>query len=81
MIVVDWVLEKLAPRPPHDDKYERAIALTDEVTEKMRERAASPDPFRSLMADLFMQHHDIALVADAFEVAQESRIYQGRSPK
>lgn len=60
-----------------DAKFHRAMELADEVTTKMRERAASPDPFRALMADLFLQHHDIALVADAFEAAQEANIYKG----
>lgn len=77
MNVVRWVRERLAPRAPHDEKYRHAIALTDELTEAMRERAASPDPFRALMADLFLQHHDIALIADAFQISQESRIYKG----
>lgn len=77
MKLVNWVRDTLAPRTVRDDKYEQAISLTDEVTEKMRERARSPDPFRALMADLFLQHHDIALVADAFEASQESKIYRG----
>ncbi len=60
-----------------DAKYERAMQLSDEVVAKMRERTASPDPFRSMMADIFFQHHDIALIADAFEAQQEAKIYKG----
>lgn len=69
----------LAPPAPSvdDSKYQRAMELTSGVIEKMRERSVSPDPFRSLMADLWSQKHDIALVADAFEAAQEARIFQG----
>lgn len=75
MNFVQWFSGK--PAHQTNEKYEHAIRLTDEVTDKMRERAASPDPFRALMADLFLQHHHIALVADAFEVSQESKIYRG----
>lgn len=59
------------------DKYSRAISMADEVTELMRERSKSADPFKAVLADLFFQAHDTALIADAFEASQESRIYKG----
>lgn len=58
-------------------KYEQAIDLSDELIKKMRERANQRDPFKAVLADLFFQQHDPALIADAFEVSQESRIYKG----
>lgn len=73
-----WILEKLAPpRSKAEEKYARAMILTNEVEQKMRERSASPDPIRALLADMWLQHHDTALVADAYEAAQESRIFKG----
>lgn len=73
-----WLREKLAPGVSATDaKFQRALAATEEVTEAMREKAASPDPIRALLADMFLQNHDIALVADAYEASQEARIYKG----
>lgn len=59
------------------DKYDQAIDLADELTEKMRERVNQRDPFKAVLADLFFQAHDPALIADAYEASQESRIYKG----
>ncbi len=59
--------------PP--DEFHRAMALADEVTQLIRERRR--DPFRSVLADLLLHQHDPALIADAFEMSQEARIYKG----
>lgn len=59
------------------DKYAKAMVLTNEVERTMRERSASPDPIRALLAEIWLQHHDVALVAESFEAHQESRIYKG----
>lgn len=59
------------------EKYERAISLADEVTRMMRSRAVQRDPLKAVLADLFFATHDPALVADAFEISQEARIYRG----
>lgn len=75
--MIGWIRDRMAKRSPADEKYVRAMILTNEVEQKMRERAASPDPIRALLADMFLQNHDIALVSDAFEAMQESRIFKG----
>jgi hypothetical protein len=59
------------------EKYERAISLADEVTRLMQSRAVQRDPFKAVLADLFFTTHDPALIADAFEMSQEARIYRG----
>lgn len=58
-------------------KADRAIALADEVTQLVRDRGKQRDPIRAIMADLFFHRHDVALIADAYEMSQESRIYRG----
>lgn len=58
-------------------KYEQAIDLADELTKKMRERSNQHDPFKAVLADLFFHTHDPTLVADAYEISQEARIYKG----
>lgn len=58
-------------------KADQAINLADELTEKMRQRANQRDPFKAVLADLFFQAHDPALIADAYEISQEARIYKG----
>lgn len=60
-----------------NEKYERAIGLADEVTRLMRSREVQRDPLKPVLADMFFATHDPALVADAFEISQESRIYKG----
>ena len=64
-------------RPNGHEKFRRAIALADEVTQLMRDRAHQRDPLKAVLADLLFHKHDPALVADAFELSQESRIYRG----
>jgi hypothetical protein len=59
------------------DNYSRAIKLADEVIQSMRERANQRDPLKAVLADLLFQQHDPALVADAYEMSQEARIYKG----
>lgn len=58
------------------EKFDRAMILADEVTRLMRERDVQRDPFKPILADLLFQTHDPALVADAYEISQESRIYK-----
>lgn len=76
-ISMNWLRDFLRRPSPAYDKYATAMRLTNEVEQTMRSRSASPDPFRSLMAELWLQHHDVALVADSFQSHQESRIYKG----
>jgi len=59
---------------PNADK---AIAMADEVTRLVRDKREQRDPIRAIVADVFFHKHDIALIADAYEISQESRIYRG----
>lgn len=59
------------------DEFKRAIALADEVTKLMRDRAVRRDPLKAVLTDLLFHNHDPALVADAYEISQEARIYKG----
>lgn len=65
------------PPDPSDEKYHRAVELSDELIKTMREQNESSDPFRALLAGLFLQHHDPKLVADAYEISQEAKIFRG----
>lgn len=62
-----------------DAKYERAMRLADEVTEKVRESARAPNPFKSVVTELVRRggSSNPRLIADAYEAMQESRIYLG----
>lgn len=57
--------------------YGRAIDLADELISIMRDRANRRDPLKAVLADLLFQQHDPALIADAYEMSQEARIYKG----
>lgn len=59
------------------DKFQRVIDLADEVTQLMRDRAVQRDPFKTVLSELFFHTHDPALIADAYEISQEARIYKG----
>lgn len=77
-----WWYGKPGPeRPdPVDASYDRAMRLTDEVRSQIRERAQSTHPFRRVMVDLLLGPQavvDTALIADAFEISQEARIFHG----
>ena len=58
-------------------KADRAIQLADEVAQLARDKGRSRDPIRALLSELIFHRHDVALVADAYEISQESRIYRG----
>lgn len=79
MNIMECIRNFMAPKPDAGDvKYETAIRLADEVTAKMRERANSTNPFQKALIDMIMGAPvDTALMADAFEAAQEARIYRG----
>ncbi len=63
------------PKGRHE--FRQAIALADEVTQLLRDRAVRRDPLKAILADLLFHNHDPALIADAFEMSQEARIYKG----
>lgn len=62
-----------------DAAYHRTMRLADEVSDKIRERAGSQSPFRAALSEMLLgkRPDDPVLIADAFEVAQESRIFRG----
>lgn len=62
-----------------DVAYHRTMRLADEVSDKIRERAESQSPFRAALSEMLLGQRpaDPVLIADAFEVAQESRIFRG----
>lgn len=66
------------PKTPSDAAYDAAMGLSDEVLTKIRERSDEPNPFRVVLSSLLLgTRYDTALVADAFEIAQESQIFRG----
>lgn len=62
---------------PRPSTYDLAMRTADETIQRLRAARESNDPIRALLADVFFQNHDTALVADAYEAGQESRIYMG----
>jgi len=79
-----WVRDKIMSRSVHEDKYERAIQLADEVSGTIKDRTTGGDPFTVIALDLLRLAVsdggvDPALVAEAFEIQQEAKIYRGPS--
>lgn len=81
--IVGWLRDRYRSKAETQDStdiaYYRAMRLADEVTNKIRERAGSQSPFREALAEMLLGRtpDDPALIADAFEVVQESRIFKG----
>lgn len=66
------------PANPVDASYAEAMQVAGEVKNQIRERAQSANPFRKVLAEMLLGHpDDPALIADAFEVTQEARIFHG----
>ncbi len=64
-----------------DGRYLHAMSLTEEVTVKMRETAASNDPVRALMADLWAQHHNVPFMTTVYEAVQEMKSATDQRPE
>lgn len=75
------IVRKLLDTQPDagDAKYEHAMDLATEVTDRIRERAKSVSPFREVLGEMLLRasHPNTLLIADAFEAGQESRIFKG----
>lgn len=67
------------PSTAVDEKYEHAMRLSEEVRATLRETAE--DPFTVIALDLargvFQGGADPALVADAYQAIQESKVFHG----
>lgn len=90
MNVIRWMRDRLSSRPDASaEKYERAVAMTKEVHDIVRERINKQDPFTAISLDLLRQALsvegvDMALVADSYEMHQEAKLFYGkdrRKPK
>lgn len=80
--LMQWVRAQFGNTPKADradHRYEAAILLADEVTAKMRERANSIHPFRQVLSEMLFtqQPRDPFVIADAYEVMEESHIFRG----
>jgi hypothetical protein len=66
------------PEPPVltvvDHAYQQAMAASDDLIAKMRERSASPDPMRSIMADIWSQNHNVPYMTTIYESVQEMNV-------
>lgn len=84
MSLKDWWHRRAQPEEkkadPVDSHFEKAMRVTEEVMIDIRERARSAHPFRLVLTELLIGPNasvDVALIADAYEMSEESRIYQG----
>lgn len=61
------------PQSRGDIEYEKAMQVSEDLIEKMRNASNSNDPVRQLMADLFLQRHNIPFVTTIHETVQEMK--------
>lgn len=73
MSLIGRLLGRSAERSDVDDRYARAMTLTDEVTTRMREAAASTDVARAVMADIWSQNHNVPFLTTVVEAVQEMK--------
>lgn len=83
---MNWLLRFFQSTPsrvpfePIDARVDYALKLTHDVSDDIRERVKSPHPFRGVLVDLLIRPPavvDVALLADAYQMSQEARIFHG----
>jgi len=52
-------------------KADNAIAMVDDITNRMRSYSAGPDPIKGLMSDLWQHRNNIPFVTTVYEAIQE----------
>ncbi len=63
--------------PKAREEFQRAMDLTGEVIQLVRDRSFQRDPMKLVLVEMIFHNHDPALIADAYEMSQEARIYKG----
>jgi hypothetical protein len=65
--------EQSAPRAPMrgDIAYAEAMSQSDELIRKMQDASNSNDPVRAVMADLFLQRHNVPFMVTIVETVEE----------
>lgn len=53
------------------NKYDQAIAETDDLIQKLRDGASSPHPVRCLLRDIWLARHNIPYMTTMYETNQE----------
>lgn len=56
-----------------DQSFGVALALSDDLIDKMREDSKSKDVFRAVMADIWAQKHNVPFMATVFEAVREMK--------
>lgn len=49
------------------------MQISDDLISNMREASKSKDVFRSMMADIWAQHHNIPFMATVYEAVREMK--------
>ncbi len=56
-----------------DGAYARAMAVTDDLLDKMREASQSTDAARSVISDVWAQAHNVPFMTTVYEAVQEAK--------
>lgn len=59
------------PLPARTPKFEVAIRESDDLIRRFKEASEDPHPIRAMMADLWMQRHNVPYVTTVYEAGQE----------
>ena len=63
-----------------DMAYKKAVAVSEDVIQRMREASNSNDPARAVMADLWHQRHNVPFMATVVEAIEEMKSPVRQSP-
>lgn len=66
---------------PAEAKYQQAMAVSDDLLERMREASQSTDAARALMADLWHQKHNMPFLTTVYESVQEAKSPTSQRPE
>lgn len=63
-----------------DMAYQKAVAVSEDVIQRMREASNSNDPARAVMADLWHQRHNVPFMVTIVEAIEEMKSPVRQSP-
>ncbi len=75
MTLIDRLFMKLRPATASagSEAATKAMKISDDLVQRMREHSASDDPARALLADIWSQRYNVPFMTTMYESAQEMK--------
>lgn len=66
---------------PVEVKYRKAMAVSEDLLTRMREASRSTDAARAVMADIWLQNHNVPFLTTVYESVQEAKSPTSQRPE